>query len=256
MGTLSDLFAVYNSEAYKEYYDEPEIYLPEPEYKWEQFLNNIRRAQNTAWSRPIDENSDQEPFDWNSIEHDNHNQLWGFSPTITTFTVKRGVENPFDNAIVSEARTTDDYYEFKTIFDEYKQNHPNSGLSDKDWDILEGIAGIESTYRNIQNQGGSSAWGYFQFMPDTANHYQEGAYEDMKSDPELQIELAVKHYKYLKNRLRNSSQYLEKSNLTPFQIMYGMWWRPGSVENYLRTGFDDFSDTDKNNLQKILKKAS
>jgi hypothetical protein len=38
--------------------------------------------------------------------------------------------------------------------------------------------------------------------------------------------------------------------------MYGMWWRPKSMYNYLRTGKDDFQTKDGMNIKKILEKAS
>lgn len=260
---LSDLFVVYQPSLEKKE-EEKEVNVSTPTYNWNDFLRNIERAQTAT--KPTYENDDfeeeksdeQSDFDWNSIIPQEYSQLWGFSSNQSTlYPVSRGVKNPFDNIIVSKARNTDAYYDFKTKFDEYKQTHSNSGLTNKDWDILEAIAGIESSYHNIQNQGGSSAWGYFQIMPDTANGYQQGAYETMKTNPELQMDLAVKNYKYCQNLLRRNSQYLEKSNLTPLQVMYGMWWNPSIMLKYLQTGkLDSFSDSDKNDLKSILKKAS
>lgn len=263
---LSDLFVVYQPSLEKKEEEKKEVNVSTPAYNWNDFLRNIERAQSTTQSvsegdgeTDYFEFEEQPNFDWNSFEIPDYNELWGFSQSNpgTTYTIARGVENPFDNKIVSSVRGTDDYYSFKTKFDKYKLNHPNSGLTDKDWDILEAIAGIESAYRNIQNLGGSSAWGYFQFMPKTANGYQQGAYETMKTNPELQMDLAVKNYKYCQNLLRRNSQYLEKSNLTPLQVMYGMWWNPDIMLKYLQTGkLDSFSDSDKNDLKSILKKAS
>lgn len=262
---LSDLFVVYQPSTIEtKEKEKKDVNVSSPLYTWNDFLRNVERAQSTTQSI-----SDEEPdqfefeeypdFEWSSFEIPDYNELWGFSQSSpgTTYTIARGVENPFDNKIVSSARGTDDYYSFKTKFDEYKLNHPDSGLTDRDWDLLEAIAGIESNYRNIQNQGGSSAWGYFQIMPGTANGYQQGAYEAMKTNPELQMDVAVRNYKYCQNLLRRNSQYLEKSNLTPLQIMYGMWWNPNIMLKYLQTGkLDSFSDSDKNDLESILKKAS
>lgn len=264
---LSDLFVVY--QPIKEDKNEKKqlgIPVSNPMYSWDDFLRNIERAQIATkviskGEDPEGENpedsEEQSNFDWSSLIPPEYNQLWGFSNQITMYPIARGVENPFDNEIVKSARTTDNYYDFKVKFDEYKQTHSNSGLTDKDWDLLEAIAGIESNYRNIQNKGGSSAWGYFQIMPNTANGYQQGAYEAMKINPELQMDIAVKNYKYCQNLLRRNSQYLEKSNLTPLQVIYGMWWNPDIMLKYLQTGkLDSFSDSDKNDLKSILKKAS
>ena len=38
--------------------------------------------------------------------------------------------------------------------------------------------------------------------------------------------------------------------------MYGMWWRPKSMYNYLSTGNDNFQTKDGMNIKKILEKAS
>ena len=260
---LSDLFVVYQPSLEKKEEEKKEVNVSTPAYNWNDFLRNIERAQTATKSTyefedfEGEDSEKQSDFDWSSLAPPEYNQLWGFSNQVTMYPIARGVENPFDNEIVKSARGTDTYYDFKVKFDKYKQTHPNSGLSDKDWDLLEAIAGIESSYRNIPNEGGSSAWGYFQFMPKTANGYQQGAYETMKTNPELQMDLAVKNYKYCQNLLRRNSQYLEKSNLTPLQVMYGMWWNPDIMLKYLQTGkLDSFSDSDKNDLKSILKKAS
>jgi hypothetical protein len=36
--------------------------------------------------------------------------------------------------------------------------------------------------------------------------------------------------------------------------MYGMWWRPKSMLNYLKNGYDEFTNVD-GNLENILNKA-
>ena len=254
MKELKDLFVIYS----------PTKHTQKTQIKPDSlsFWDNINRAQSVK--KPEVKKEVEKPLVMKPDENDqyDYNQIWnniGLNNTIY-YQDETGLHRkdvfPFDNEIVSKARKSDAYRKFISLYNQYKENNQNSGLTSKDWDLLEAIAGIESTYRNVQNQGGSSAWGYFQFMPTTANGYREGAYEAMKTNPNMQFDLAVKHYKYLKNRLKNSSEYLNKSNLTPLQIMYGMWWRPASMENYLRTGFDKFSDTDKNDLESVLKKAS
>ena len=272
---LSDLFVVYRPKEIKPEKVSKEIYLPEGVYNWQNFLDNIERVQKSKFGQETPETKveviEETPFvfDWNTVPIQEYNDLWGFQPETLSSdypgemeVIKddngqhmRLVTNPLEIDRVVKARKNPSYKLFKHKFDNYKKNH-NSELSDKDWDILEAIAGIESEYRNIPNAYGSGAYGYFQIMPATAKDFYKGSFEDVKNNPDLQIEIAVKNYKYLQRRLRDSAQYLESSRLTPLQVMYGMWWRPGSLESYLKDGGDNFKSTDKNDIISILKKAS
>ncbi len=253
MRTLSDLFVVYSPIINKEV--KKEITLPEPDFDLYDYMDRIKSIpkkeiteQEEVFESLYDELWESKPktWIWNSdniiIKHDD-------SGTHLRYVT------PFDNKIVKEAMNSEHYKPFKYLWESYKSKHKNNGLTSKDWDTLEAIAGIESTFENTQNKGGSNAYGYFQFMPATANGIKPNAYEDMKNNPNLQFDLAVKHYKYLQRRLKNSAEYLQNSRLTPLQVMYGMWWNPGSVENYLRTNQDKVSDSDGNDIISIFKKA-
>ena len=78
------------------------------------------------------------------------------------------------------------------------------------------------------------------------------------NDSQEQIRVAIAHLKDLKNDIQRNidTKTIADSGLTPLQLMYGMWWRPKSMYNYLRTGKDDFQTKDGMNIKKILEKAS
>lgn len=271
MGTLSDLFVVYRPEISKE---QP-VTLPEPNHEWNDFLRHIERVEKAKFNQDIPETSvevvEDTPyvFDWNQLPTEEYNNLWGIQPEHTgddylgamqVVVDDNGqhmslVTNPLEIDRVAKARKNPSYKLFKHKFDNYRKKH-DSELSAKDWDILEAIAGIESEYRNVPNAYGSGAYGYFQIMPATAKDFYKGSFEDVKNNTDLQIDIAVKNYKYLQRRLRNSEQYLESSGLTPLQVMYGMWWRPKSMENYLKDGKDSYKGEDKNDIISIIKKAT
>lgn len=255
MKELKDLFVIYS----------PTKYTQKTQTKPESlsFWDNINRAQGVKKSEVKEKI--EKPLVLKPDEDDqyDYNQIWDnlglnhFNNTILyqdEMGLHRRNASPFDNEIVDKARKSDAYHNFISLYNQYKENNQNSGLTSNDWDILEAIAGIESGYNNVQNGQGSSAYGYFQIMPNTAQGYYSGSFNDVKRNPQLQFDIAVQHYKYLQNLLRNNSQYLEGTNLTPLQVMYGMWWRPKSMLNYLKNGYDEFTNVD-GDLESILNKA-
>ena len=75
------------------------------------------------------------------------------------------------------------------------------------------------------------------------------------NDTQGQINLAVNLYNNNNAKLARYKDKITKLGLTPTQVAYGMWWRPTSMINYLRTGTDNYQTSDGMTLSKILKKA-
>lgn len=133
---------------------------------------------------------------------------------------------------------------------------PDERLLDQDINILCKIAELESNFDFTEENG--NAYGAFQFMPGTLQ-YHGYTKEDLIDNPDVQFEVAIKHYKHLKARLANTCSWDDVTHtgvkLTPAQIMYGMWWRPASMERYIKTGKDSYVAPDKMTIYKALKKA-
>lgn len=141
------------------------------------------------------------------------------------------------------------YFSDNTINDELMKNH------------LTHIASFESSYDPKATVNGSSAIGWFGFTDDTRKDVGNNmTSEQFMNDKNAQIAAAISLYGKRKNLLRNwINQYKVNINSlgkTPLQLMYGMWWNPESMQNYLRTGKDDFQTKDGMNIKKILEKAS
>ena len=117
---------------------------------------------------------------------------------------------------------------------------------------------MESSFNQHATTKYSSALGYFQFVEGTRKRYNNMSREEFSNNAQAQISAAVAHLKDLKSDVQRNinPNIIEQSGLTPLQIMYGMWWRPKSMYNYLNTGKDNFSTKDGMNIKKILEKAS
>lgn len=170
-------------------------------------------------------------------------------------------ENPWvveGNTKITRARKVNNstgYKQFQAQLDEYFNNHPeDSGYRD----MLTNIAAMESSFNQHATNKWSSALGYFQFVDGTRKQYNTMSREDFSNDAQAQIQTAIAHLKDLKDGIQRNvdTDTITKSGLTPLQIMYGMWWRPKSMYNYLYTGKDSFSTKDGMNIKKILEKAS
>lgn len=145
------------------------------------------------------------------------------------------------------------YKHFREQLELYANEHD---IDSETVDILDAIVGLESSYDMKASNSNSSALGWFQFLDNTRSQYTKLNRDQFVKDPQAQIDAAVKHYKYLQNRLKKVKN-IYNIQLTPLQKMYAAWWNPGSLENYYRTGADDFqTNSDKMDLYKIIKKAS
>lgn len=170
-------------------------------------------------------------------------------------------ENPWsvegDTKMTKVKRVTnkDGYKQFQSQLDQYFINNPQ----DESYrDILTNIAAMESSFKQKATNKWSSALGYFQFLDGTRKQYNNMSREQFANDSQAQIKTAIAHLKELKDAVQRNinSDIITNSGLTPLQIMYGMWWRPKSMYNYLKTGSDDYSTSDGMNIKKILEKAS
>ena len=115
---------------------------------------------------------------------------------------------------------------------------------------------MESRFNSNAANPGSSARGWFQFIDSTRRQLgNTQSQQDFMNDTQSQINLAVNLYNKNKAKLAQYKDKITKLGLTPTQVAYGMWWRPTSMINYLRTGSDNYQTSDGMTLSKILKKA-
>ena len=115
---------------------------------------------------------------------------------------------------------------------------------------------MESRFNSNAANPGSSARGWFQFIDGTRRQLgNTQSRQDFMNDTQSQINLAVNLYNKNNAELARYKDRIARLGLTPTQAAYGMWWRPTSMINYLRTGSDNYQTSDGMTLSKILKKA-
>ena len=141
------------------------------------------------------------------------------------------------------------YFSDNSIDDETMKNH------------LTHIASFESSYNPKATVNGSSASGWFGFTDGTRKDVGNNmTSEQFMNDKNAQIAAAISLYGKRKKLLRNwVNQYkvdINSLGKTPLQLMYGMWWNPKSMQNYLQNGNDSFVDALNMNLSKIFNKAA
>lgn len=196
-------------------------------------------VQETQWIKPEEKpKSEVVPTYGNYVE----NNPWSIKGNTKITKVRRSLN-------------TNNYKQFQKELDTYLSNNK----SDEEFrDLLTNIAAMESSFKQDAKNPISTALGYFQFLDGTRKSFTNATREEFEKNPQLQIATAVKYLRQLKDGVQRNvgSDVIEKSGLTPLQIMYGMWWRPKSMYNYLLTGKDDFSTKDGMNIKKILEKAS
>lgn len=116
-------------------------------------------------------------------------------------------------------------------------------------DILTRIAYNESGFNpNVKNPK-SSASGLFGFVNSTKNKFGYG------NTPEEQIQGASRLYDSMEQQAATYINKFGNRGLNKAQIMYGMWFSPREMINYLKTGqFSGYRDAQGTNLQKIFNK--
>lgn len=148
----------------------------------------------------------------------------------------------------------DNYNTFITAYNEYLKQNPQYS---KYKDLLTSIAGLESSYNPSAKNKGSSALGWFQFLDSTRSDYDTSSREDFANNYNLQFDVASRHIDHLMKQVEPYKNKAKELGLTDLQTIYGMWWRPGSMLNYLETGKDDYiNESDGMTLSKILEYAS
>ena len=118
-------------------------------------------------------------------------------------------------------------------------------------DILTRIAYNESGFNlNVKNPK-SSASGLFQFIDATKQRFGYG------NTAESQIAAASRLYDSMEQQVATYINKFGNRGLNKAQIMYGMWFNPREMINYLKTGqFSRYRDAQGTNLQKIISKMS
>ena len=176
-------------------------------------------------------------------------------PIFQDFRLDEAVKNSIKSTYVRTKQITNNsnYNTFKQQLDLYASTH---NIDEETKKILTHIAGLESSYNQKAKNKNSTALGYFQFLDSTRKQYNNQTREQFANDWEAQFDAAVKHLEYLTKRLEKRKQKAIDSGLSPTQIMYGMWWRPKSMEKYLDVGEDDYvNESDSMDLKTILKRA-
>lgn len=143
----------------------------------------------------------------------------------------------------------DNYFRDNAIYDNTMRDH------------LIAIAGFESSYDPKATVKGSSASGWFGFTNGTRTDVGNNmTREEFMNDKNAQIQAAVNLYgkrkQLLGSWIRDYNVNMNSLGKTPLQLMYGMWWNPSSMQNYLQNGNDSFVDALNMNLNKIFNKAA
>lgn len=145
------------------------------------------------------------------------------------------------------------YQDYVNEYERYLQSHPEDADTQMQT-ILANIAAHESAYNSIVQNPTSSASGWFQFIDSTRQRYSNLNREQFKQDKQAQIAAATKLYKSIYNKYYKSSKWkplIDKRGLTVEQVIYGGWFRPASLQNYLEKGYDTYADPQGTTLQKV-----
>ena len=236
MAELKDLFSIYTGLEFPKEDKKQEIITPT--FSRNNFVWDYIETKSKEKKEEKKEESEVEPVYDNQVE-----------------------ENPWvidGHTKIAKARRVNNkqgHQEFQNQLDKYFINNPqDEGYRD----MLTNLAAMESSFNQYAKNPWSSALGYFQFVNGTRSRYNTMSREQFANDPQEQIRVAIAHLKDLKNDIQRNidTKTITNSGLTPLQLMYGMWWRPQSMYNYLKTGKDDFQTKDGMNIRKILEKAS
>lgn len=254
--TLSDLLVTYNQVRTPEVPEtselEQDFHADDRYSRYIQYVDEKKNnaAENSTWqgwilSNPVSQwfigesqqSTSEQP---DSTQSENSTQTSSSGQSVT--------------ARAKRVSRSDSYNNFVTAYDKFLTENPQYS---KYKDLLTSIAGLESSYQQDTSNKHSSALGWFQFVDKTRSNYTNASREEFASNPNLQFEVASR---YMDDIMRQVSPYKDRAKelgLTDLQLVYGMWWRPKSMINYLKTGSDNYINKGDNmTLQKILKYAS
>ena len=223
MATLSDLLVSYKQVEAPTYDSTPELPMDRFD-RLQQYINNRDNKDNTSTTE---------------TKQDNGFAGWYYEPN--------------DNKPTGGTASAVGSKAFNQAFDQYATTHQ---VDSQTRQILTNIAEMESRFNSKAANPRSSARGWFQFIDSTRRQLgNTQSQQDFMNNTQGQINLAVNLYNKNKAKLAQYKDKITKLGLTPTQVAYGMWWRPTSMINYLRTGTDNYQTSDGMTLSKILKKA-
>lgn len=162
-------------------------------------------------------------------------------------------ENPtaFPHIFTPEPKITKSYSSYNSS--NYKGSIPtliHQMIKDKEKaDILTKIAYNESGFNVNAKNPKSSASGLFQFTNATKQRFGYG------NTAEEQIQAASRLYDNNLQQLQSAASQYGTKGKSLAQLMYGMWFNPQATLNYLKTGSNNFSDTQGTTLNNIFNKV-
>ena len=223
MATLSDLLVSYKQVEAPTYDSTPELPMDRFD-RLQQYINNRDNKDNTSTME---------------TKQDNGFAGWYYEPN--------------DNKPTGGTASAVGSKAFNQAFDQYATTHQ---VDSQTRQILTNIAEMESRFNSKAANPRSSARGWFQFIDSTRRQLgNTQSQQDFMNNTQGQINLAVNLYNKNNAELARYKDKITRLGLTPTQVAYGMWWRPTSMINYLRTGTDNYQASDGMTLSKILKKA-
>ena len=223
MATLSDLLVSYKQVEAPTYDSTPELPMDRFD-RLQQYINNRDNKDNTSTTE---------------TKQDNGFAGWYYEPN--------------DNKPTGGTASAVGSKAFNQAFDQYAATHQ---VDSQTRQVLTNIAEMESRFNSKAANPRSSARGWFQFIDSTRRQLgNTQSQQDFMNNTQGQINLAVNLYNKNKAKLARYKDRIARLGLTPTQVAYGMWWRPTSMINYLRTGTDNYQTSDGMTLSKILKKA-
>lgn len=244
MSTLTDLFVPFKVVQSSRV----ETKLPDIQTNWLDYMqsrNNQILPQENVLPDP-DEPQEGSSFDWfPRIPIDNPSNPISAGSSIGT--------QPGNRIRNIQQKRADRYQDYINEYERYVSNHPED--SDEEMRvILSNIAAHESAYNPQAQNPKSSASGWFQFIDSTRQSYTTMNREQFKQDRQEQIAAATKLYKAIYNKYYNSPKWkslIDKRGLSVAQVIYGGWFRPASLQNYLEKGYDTYADPQGTTLQKV-----
>lgn len=247
--TISELFATYIPKEMKVTPSEEYVEEKTPR-KWSDtilLMEQLPGKRTPAKEKPVEKSEEKESI--SVIEQPIQKPL------------EIDIENPRLAAQrrLQQYRNNTYYKDFITHLDNYFRD--NAIYDNTMRDHLIAIAGFESSYDPKATVKGSSASGWFGFTNDTRTDVGNNmTREEFMNDKNAQIQAAVNLYgkrkQLLGSWIRDYNVNMNSLGKTPLQLMYGMWWNPGSMQNYLQNGNDSFVDALNMNLNKIFNKAA
>lgn len=255
---LNDLLVSYKQVKSSTIPTEPIQEKDMPYNRYQRLLDFINRTKQEEVSEEPSIHEEQNPIEYNYIYNPNketsQEQPYSFTSVYDNSNKSQSSQKSTSNNF-SQFKN---YNTFKTQFQNYLNNRVDINEADKKIleNILTPIAAMESGFtQNVKNPN-SSATGYFQFVDNTRQNYSKVSRDEFINNPSKQFDAAISYYNDIWDMLKPYENKMKERGVTPLQAVYGMWWRPASMINYLKTGKDNYiSQSDNLTLRDILNKA-